>query len=69
MSAVRVLSRDPVVVQAVRSTAAATIAYVVALWLSGEPAPLTAPLTALLVVQVTLSLSLKNISRSRRKSM
>ncbi|MEU5161661.1 aromatic acid exporter family protein [Streptomyces sp. NPDC020875] len=51
---VRALSRDPVVVQAVRSTAAATIAYAVALWLSGESAPLTAPLTALLVVQVTL---------------
>ncbi|MFI6284777.1 aromatic acid exporter family protein [Streptomyces sp. NPDC051018] len=46
--------RDPVVVQTLRSTAAATIAYVVALWLSNEPAPLTAPLTALLVVQVTL---------------
>ncbi|MFH8619486.1 aromatic acid exporter family protein [Streptomyces sp. NPDC017979] len=46
--------RDPVVGQTLRSTAAATIAYVVALWLSSEPAPLTAPLTALLVVQVTL---------------
>ncbi|MGW4205387.1 FUSC family protein [Streptomyces sp. NPDC004726] len=46
--------RDPVVVQTLRSTAAATIAYVVALWLTNEPAPLTAPLTALLVVQVTL---------------
>ncbi|MET8245104.1 aromatic acid exporter family protein [Streptomyces sp. NPDC005202] len=46
--------RDPVVVQALRSTAAATIAYVIALRLSPEPAPLTAPLTALLVVQVTL---------------
>ncbi|MFE2142555.1 aromatic acid exporter family protein [Streptomyces sp. NPDC059456] len=46
--------RDPVVVQAVRSTAAAVVSYVVALWLSNEPAPLTAPLTALLVVQVTL---------------
>ncbi|MGW8761663.1 FUSC family protein [Streptomyces sp. NPDC055815] len=46
--------RDPVVVQTVRSTAAATISYVVALQLSTEPAPLTAPLTALLVVQVTL---------------
>lgn len=42
------------VVQTLRSTAAATIAYVVALRLSSEPAPLTAPLTALLVVQVTL---------------
>ncbi|WNM33138.1 aromatic acid exporter family protein [Streptomyces sp. Li-HN-5-11] len=46
--------RDPVVVQALRSATAATIAYVVALRLSPEPAPLTAPLTALLVVQVTL---------------
>ncbi|MET7932295.1 aromatic acid exporter family protein [Streptomyces sp. NPDC005322] len=46
--------RDPVVVQTLRSAAAATLAYVVALKLSREPAPLTAPLTALLVVQVTL---------------
>jgi hypothetical protein len=46
--------RDPVVVQTLRSAAAATIAYVIALRLSPEPAPLTAPLTALLVVQVTL---------------
>lgn len=46
--------RHPTVVQALRSTAAATISYVVALQLSSEPAPLTAPLTALLVVQVTL---------------
>ncbi|MCT7351709.1 aromatic acid exporter family protein [Streptomyces sp. 15-116A] len=46
--------RDPVTVQAVRSAAAATIAYVIALRLSPEEAPLTAPLTALLVVQVTL---------------
>ncbi|MFJ3824396.1 FUSC family protein [Streptomyces nodosus] len=46
--------QEPEVVQAVRSTGAATIAYVVALHLSPEPAPLTAPLTALLVVQVTL---------------
>ncbi|MFI6003329.1 aromatic acid exporter family protein [Streptomyces sp. NPDC051366] len=46
--------REPVVVQALRSTAAAVVSYVVALWLSSEPAPLTAPLTALLVVQVTL---------------
>ncbi|WP_217712293.1 aromatic acid exporter family protein [Streptomyces sp. NA02950] len=45
---------DPVVVQTLRSAAAATIAYIVALELSSEPAPLTAPLTALLVVQVTL---------------
>ncbi|MEU1200594.1 aromatic acid exporter family protein [Streptomyces sp. NPDC005813] len=46
--------REPVVLQTLRSTAAATIAYVVAVHLSPEPAPLTAPLTALLVVQVTL---------------
>ncbi|MEV7074165.1 aromatic acid exporter family protein [Streptomyces sp. NPDC091972] len=46
--------RDPVVVQTLRSAAAATIAYVIALRLSPEAAPLTAPLTALLVVQVTL---------------
>ncbi|MER0246719.1 aromatic acid exporter family protein [Streptomyces sp. HSW2009] len=46
--------RHPAVVQAMRSTAAATIAYAVALQLSSEPVPLTAPLTALLVVQVTL---------------
>ncbi|MFE4669869.1 aromatic acid exporter family protein [Streptomyces sp. NPDC056716] len=47
-------SRDPVIVQMLRSTAAATIAYVIALRLSPEARPLTAPLTALLVVQVTL---------------
>ncbi|MFJ4776134.1 aromatic acid exporter family protein [Streptomyces sp. NPDC088762] len=46
--------REPVAVQALRSTAAAVISYVVALRLSSEPNPLTAPLTALLVVQVTL---------------
>ncbi|MFD9336219.1 aromatic acid exporter family protein [Streptomyces sp. NPDC060028] len=46
--------REPVAVQALRSTAAAVISYVVALQLSSEPSPLTAPLTALLVVQVTL---------------
>ncbi|MCX4662358.1 aromatic acid exporter family protein [Streptomyces uncialis] len=46
--------RDPVVVQILRSTAAATISYAVALQLSDVEAPLTAPLTALLVVQVTL---------------
>ncbi|MFD7708812.1 aromatic acid exporter family protein [Streptomyces sp. NPDC059785] len=46
--------REPVVVQALRSAAAATVAYVVAVRLSPEAAPLTAPLTALLVVQVTL---------------
>ncbi len=46
--------REPVAVQALRSTAAAVISYVIALRLSSEPNPLTAPLTALLVVQVTL---------------
>lgn len=45
---------DPVAVQALRSTAAAVVSYVIALRLSSEPSPLTAPLTALLVVQVTL---------------
>lgn len=52
--------QDPVVVQSVRSAAAATVAYVVALRLSSEAAPLTAPLTALLVVQVTLYATLTN---------
>ncbi|MDQ0840716.1 aromatic acid exporter family protein [Streptomyces sp. V1I6] len=48
-------SKEPAVVQTVRSTAAATISYVVALHVLDSPvAPLTAPLTALLVVQVTL---------------
>ncbi|WAU83618.1 aromatic acid exporter family protein [Streptomyces sp. Qhu-G9] len=46
--------QEPVIVQTVRSAAAATVAYVVALRFSPEAAPLTAPLTALLVVQVTL---------------
>ncbi|WP_413760103.1 FUSC family protein [Streptomyces sp. MMBL 11-3] len=46
--------QEPVIVQSVRSSAAATLAYVVALHFSPEAAPLTAPLTALLVVQVTL---------------
>jgi len=46
--------REPVVVQTLRSTAAATLAYVAALWLTDARAPLLAPLTALLVVQVTL---------------
>ncbi|GAA2452879.1 FUSC family protein [Streptomyces glaucus] len=61
-SAVRYVKRrrDPVVVQALRSAAAATIAYVIALRLSPESAPLTAPLTALLVVQVTLYATLTN---------
>ncbi|CCK25489.1 integral membrane protein [Streptomyces davaonensis JCM 4913] len=54
------LRRDPVVVQTLRSTAAATVAYIIALQLSPEQAPLTAPLTALLVVQVTLYATLTN---------
>ncbi|MET9441158.1 FUSC family protein [Streptomyces sp. NPDC006610] len=52
--------REPVVVQAFRSTFGATLAYVIALRLSPEAAPLTAPLTALLVVQVTLYATLTN---------
>ncbi|MEW2546968.1 aromatic acid exporter family protein [Streptomyces sp. NPDC047002] len=48
------LRRQPVAVQILRSTAAATISFVVAERLSKEAAPLTAPLTALLVTQVTL---------------
>ncbi|MED7953793.1 MULTISPECIES: aromatic acid exporter family protein [unclassified Streptomyces] len=53
-AAVRRGTREPFVVQTVRATVAATLSYVVATWLSSEPAPLTAPLTALLVVQVTV---------------
>ncbi|GAA0700554.1 aromatic acid exporter family protein [Kitasatospora atroaurantiaca] len=45
---------EPLVVQTGRSTVAAVLAYVAALWLTNSPAPLLAPLTALLVVQVTL---------------
>ncbi|UGQ12984.1 aromatic acid exporter family protein [Yinghuangia sp. ASG 101] len=45
---------QPVVVRTLRSTVAAVLAFLVALWLSGSKAPLLAPLTALLVVQVTL---------------
>ncbi|MEU3522437.1 FUSC family protein [Streptomyces sp. NPDC038707] len=52
--------REPVVVQTLRSAAAASVAYVIALRLSPEPAPLTAPLTALLVVQVTFYATLTN---------
>ncbi|MFF8941811.1 aromatic acid exporter family protein [Streptomyces sp. NPDC014864] len=37
-----------------RPTAAAVLAYLAGLWLSGNARPLLAPLTALLVVQVTL---------------
>ncbi|SOD58474.1 Uncharacterized membrane protein YgaE, UPF0421/DUF939 family [Streptomyces zhaozhouensis] len=45
---------EPVGIQTVRSAAAATLAYMAALWLTNVTAPLLAPLTALLVVQVTL---------------
>ncbi len=46
---------EPVAAQTLRSTAAAVISFSVALMvLPAQPAPLTAPLTALLVVQVTL---------------
>jgi uncharacterized membrane protein YgaE (UPF0421/DUF939 family) len=45
---------EPLVAQTLRSTAAATLAYIAALWLTDVRAPLLAPLTALLVVQVTL---------------
>ncbi|MFE5599266.1 aromatic acid exporter family protein [Streptomyces coelicoflavus] len=53
--------RDPMVVQAFRSAAAASIAYVIAVRLTPDKSapPLTAPLTALLVVQVTLYATLK----------
>ncbi|MER5350924.1 aromatic acid exporter family protein [Kitasatospora sp. NPDC002551] len=51
---VRRAAREPFAVQTARATVAATLSYVVATWLSSEPAPLTAPLTALLVVQVTV---------------
>ncbi|WP_236242072.1 aromatic acid exporter family protein [Streptomyces sp. CC228A] len=52
---------EPVAAQTLRSTAAAVISYVVALmFLPAQPAPLTAPLTALLVVQVTLYATLTN---------
>ncbi len=44
----------PVVVQVLRSAAAATLSYLAAGHLVANPRPLTAPLTALLVVQVTL---------------
>ncbi|MGW0229617.1 FUSC family protein [Actinopolymorpha singaporensis] len=45
---------DAFVRQAVRATAAAVIAYLVAQQVSSSPQPLLAPLTALIVVQVTL---------------
>ncbi|NJQ02186.1 FUSC family protein [Streptomyces zingiberis] len=47
--------REPVVVQTLRSATAATLSYAAAVYLLGSsPPPLLAPLTALLVVQVTL---------------
>jgi uncharacterized membrane protein YgaE (UPF0421/DUF939 family) len=45
---------EPAGAQIARSTAASVLAFQVAVWLTDQPAPLTAPLTALLVVQVTL---------------
>ncbi|MGA5699564.1 aromatic acid exporter family protein [Peterkaempfera bronchialis] len=51
---------EPVVVQTLRSTVAAVLAYVAALHLTTDRAPLLAPLTALLVVQVTLYATLTN---------
>lgn len=46
---------EPVVVQTIRSATAATLSYAAALWvLDSQAPPLLAPLTALLVVQVTL---------------
>ena len=45
---------EPVVVRTVRSTVGATLAFVIGLWLTGSRAPLLAPLTALLVIQVSL---------------
>ncbi|QPP08297.1 hypothetical protein G4Z16_19985 [Streptomyces bathyalis] len=45
---------EPAVAQTLRSTAAAVLSYLAALWLSNAQIPLLAPLTTLLVVQVTL---------------
>lgn len=45
---------EPAVVQTTRSTVAAVLSYLAALWLSEARVPLLAPLTTLLVVQVTL---------------
>ncbi|WP_052851864.1 aromatic acid exporter family protein [Streptomyces avicenniae] len=47
-------TNEPIVAQLLRSSAAATLAYLAAVWLTDVAAPLLAPLTALLVVQVTL---------------
>ncbi|MFE2432894.1 aromatic acid exporter family protein [Streptomyces sp. NPDC059373] len=57
--------REPAVVQSLRSTVAAVVAYLAALHLSPDRLPLLAPLTAVLVVQVslyaTLTISIKRI--------
>ncbi|NLU74322.1 hypothetical protein HCC61_16830 [Streptomyces sp. HNM0575] len=45
---------EPAVAQTLRSTAAAVLSYLAALWLSNAQVPLLAPLTTLLTVQVTL---------------
>lgn len=45
---------QPAVVQTMRSTVAAVLSYLAAVWLSEAAVPLLAPLTTLLVVQVTL---------------
>ncbi|MEU8568211.1 aromatic acid exporter family protein [Streptomyces pathocidini] len=48
-------SNEPIVVQTVRCTVGATLAYAAAEWfINAGPPPLLAPLTALLVVQVSL---------------
>lgn len=57
---------DPSVVQTIRSTAAAVLSYLAALWLSGAQVPLLAPLTTLLVVQVTVYATL---TRGMRRIM
>jgi hypothetical protein len=44
----------PAVAYTLRSTAAAVLSYLAALWLSNTEVPLLAPLTTILVVQVTL---------------
>ncbi|MFJ6215531.1 aromatic acid exporter family protein [Streptomyces sp. NPDC092296] len=54
---------QPVVVQTLRSTVGAVLAYLVALQLTNDPVPLLAPLTALLVVQVTLYATLTTGAR------
>ncbi|SCK08365.1 aromatic acid exporter family protein [Streptomyces sp. WMMB 322] len=48
------LRNAPAVAQTLRSTAAAVLSYLAALWLTNAQVPLLAPLTTLLVVQVTL---------------